>query len=60
MAATYRSVEVMQPGVFALVERTLPEPGPGQLRSRVLVGGRSGRAGCYAADRLSYIPGPLG
>jgi len=38
MAATHRSVEVMQPGVFALVERTLPEPGPGQLRSRVLVG----------------------
>ena len=35
MAKTYRAVEVSAPGSLRLVERTIPEPGPGQVRIRV-------------------------
>lgn len=39
MGATYRAVEVSEPGVFRLVERSVPTPGPGQVRIRVEVCG---------------------
>jgi len=35
MPATYKAVEISAPGQFSLVERTLPEPGPRQVRIRV-------------------------
>src|SRR5499425_2559835 len=35
MSATYRAIEVTRPGALNLVQRLLPEPGPGQVRLRV-------------------------
>jgi D-arabinose 1-dehydrogenase-like Zn-dependent alcohol dehydrogenase len=35
MSKTYRAIEVTAPGNFNLAERTIPEPGPGQVRIRV-------------------------
>ncbi len=35
MNRTYRAVEVTHPGVLNLVQRTIPEPPPGQVRIRV-------------------------
>ena len=35
MNRTYRAVEVTHPGVLNLVQRTIPEPAPGQVRIRV-------------------------
>jgi len=35
MARTYKAVEVSAPGSLRVVERTIPEPGPGQVRIRV-------------------------
>src|SRR5258707_1332004 len=35
MQETYRAVEVSEPGVLRVVERPMPEPGPGQVRIRV-------------------------
>ena len=35
MSTTYRAVEVTRPGALNLVQRLLPEPGPGQVRLRV-------------------------
>ena len=35
MAATYNAVEAVAPGTLRLVERPIPEPGPGQVRIRV-------------------------
>jgi D-arabinose 1-dehydrogenase-like Zn-dependent alcohol dehydrogenase len=32
MSATYRAIEVAQPGKFSEVRRPLKDPGPGQLR----------------------------
>ena len=38
--ATMRAVQVPRPGAdFELVEREIPEPGPGQVRIRVLACG---------------------
>src|SRR2546422_959702 len=35
MAGTYTAVEVSAPGMLRVVERRVPEPGPGQVRIRV-------------------------
>jgi propanol-preferring alcohol dehydrogenase len=35
MSTTYRAIEVTRPGALNLVQRLLPEPGPGQVRLRV-------------------------
>jgi propanol-preferring alcohol dehydrogenase len=35
MSTTYRAIEVTRRGVLNLVQRLLPEPGPGQVRLRV-------------------------
>ena len=35
MSTTYRAIEVTRPGTLNLVQRLLPEPGPGQVRLRV-------------------------
>src|ERR1700723_2499051 len=35
MAKTYKAVEVSAPGSLRVVERTIPEPGPDQVRIRV-------------------------
>ena len=35
MRATYKAIEVSAPGTFRAVEKTLPTPGPGQVRIRV-------------------------
>src|SRR5499427_6431481 len=35
MSTTYRAIEVTRPGALNLVQRPLPEPGPGQVRLRV-------------------------
>src|SRR6202050_5377320 len=35
MAKTYKAVEVSAPGQLRVVERIIPEPGPGQVRMRV-------------------------
>ena len=35
MGTTYKAIEVTRPGTFSVVERSLVEPGPGQVRVRV-------------------------
>src|SRR5258705_11652244 len=35
MKSMYRAVEITSPGVFSLVERTIPVPGAGQVRIRI-------------------------
>lgn len=35
MKGTYKAVEVSSPGTLRVVERQVPEPGPGQVRIRV-------------------------
>src|SRR5262245_42983270 len=35
MSTTYRAIEVTRPGALNLVQRLLPEPGPGQVRLRI-------------------------
>lgn len=35
MALTYKAYAITEPGKFELLERTIPEPGPGQVRIRV-------------------------
>jgi alcohol dehydrogenase, propanol-preferring len=35
MSRTYKAVEVAAPGVLQVVRRSIPEPGPGQVRIRV-------------------------
>src|SRR5215471_10807060 len=35
MSATYRAIQVTKPGEFAAVNKTLIDPGPGQVRIRV-------------------------
>ena len=35
MAATYNAVEAVAPGTLRVVQRPIPEPGPGQVRIRV-------------------------
>lgn len=35
MTNSYQAIEVTSPGIFHLVERRIPDPGPGQVRLRV-------------------------
>jgi alcohol dehydrogenase, propanol-preferring len=35
MADTYKAVEASAPGTLRMVERPIPNPGPGQVRIRV-------------------------
>ena len=62
MADTYKAVEVSAPGVLRVVERSVSEPGPGQVRIRVEVCGvcHSDVAtvtGTYPGLTLPRVPG---
>jgi propanol-preferring alcohol dehydrogenase len=62
MAQTYRAVEVSAPGSLRVVERTIPEPGPGQVRIRVEACGichtdAATVIGAYPGLTLPRVPG---
>ena len=62
MAKTYRAVEVSAPGSLRVVERTIPEPGPGQVRIRVEACGichtdAATVIGAYPGLTLPRVPG---
>jgi D-arabinose 1-dehydrogenase-like Zn-dependent alcohol dehydrogenase len=62
MAKTYKAVEVSEPGNLRVVERAIPEPGPGQVRIRVEACGvcHSDSAtvtGTYPGLSLPRVPG---
>src|SRR5882724_7663338 len=62
MQETYRAVEVSEPGVLRVVERPLPEPGPGQVRIRVEACGichtdAATVTGTYPGLKLPRVPG---
>jgi D-arabinose 1-dehydrogenase-like Zn-dependent alcohol dehydrogenase len=59
---TYKAVEVSAPGVLRLVERTISEPGPGQVRIRVEACGichtdSATVTGMYPGLTLPRVPG---
>src|SRR4029077_8057406 len=62
MAQTYRAVEVSAPGTLRVVERTIPEPGAGQVRIRVEACGichtdAATVTGTYPGLTLPRVPG---
>src|ERR1700733_7102384 len=62
MATTYKAVEVSAPGVLRVVERPIPEPGPGQVRIRVEACGvchtdAATITGVYPGLTLPRVPG---
>jgi len=62
MAKTYRAVEVSAPGTLRVVERTIPEPGAGQVRIRVEACGTCHTdaatvTGTYPGLTLPRVPG---
>jgi len=62
MAKTYKAVEVSAPGNLRVVERTIPEPGPGQVRIRVEACGvchtdAATVLGIYPGLTLPRVPG---
>src|SRR3989449_10844059 len=62
MTGTYTAVEVSAPGMLRVVERRVPEPGPGQGRMRVEANGicHTGAApatGIYPGLALPRVPG---
>ena len=62
MAKTYKAVEVSAPGNLHVVERTIPEPGPGQVRIRVEACGichtdAATVTGIYPGLTLPRVPG---
>src|SRR5437667_7781156 len=62
MQATYKAVEVSAPGVLRLVERSVPEPGAGQVRIRVEACGichtdAATVTGIYPGLKLPRVPG---
>jgi D-arabinose 1-dehydrogenase-like Zn-dependent alcohol dehydrogenase len=62
MAKTYKAVEVSAPGSLRVVERTVPEPGPGQVRIRVEACGichtdAATVTGAYPGLTLPRVPG---
>src|SRR5580700_7935790 len=62
MAKTYKAVEVSAPGTLRVVERTIPEPGAGQVRIRVEACGichtdASTVSGIYPGLSLPRVPG---
>ena len=54
MANTYKAVEVTTPGVFTLVERSVPEPRFGQVRIRV---DACGVCHSDSATMVNFLPG---
>jgi propanol-preferring alcohol dehydrogenase len=62
MTKTYKAVEVSAPGSLRVVERTIPEPGPGQVRIRVEACGichtdAATVTGTYPGLTLPGVPG---
>src|SRR2546426_12685762 len=60
MTGTYTAVEVSAPGMLRVVERRVPEPGPGQVRIRVEARGichTDAGTGTYPGLTLSCGPG---
>jgi D-arabinose 1-dehydrogenase-like Zn-dependent alcohol dehydrogenase len=62
MAKTYKAVEVSAPGKLGVVERIIPEPGPGQVRIRVEACGichtdAATVMGIYPGLTLPRVPG---
>ena len=62
MAKTYKAVEVSAPGKLRVVERIIPEPGPGQVRIRVEACGichtdAATVMGIYPGLTLPRVPG---
>jgi propanol-preferring alcohol dehydrogenase len=62
MKTTYKAVEVSAPGVLRIVERPVPEPGPGQVRIRVEACGichtdAATVTGVYPGLKLPRVPG---
>src|SRR5580658_7274312 len=62
MAKTYKAVEVSVPGSLRVVERTIPEPGAGQVRIRVEACGichtdAATISGAYPGLTLPRVPG---
>src|ERR1700683_4156079 len=62
MARTYKAVEVSAPGKLRVVERTISEPGPGQVRIRVEACGichtdAATVMGVYPGLTLPRVPG---
>jgi len=62
MGKTYKAVEVSAPGSLRIVERTIPEPGPGQVRIRVEACGichtdAATVLGAYPGLTLPRVPG---
>src|SRR5579862_223821 len=62
MRGTYKAVEVSAPGVLRVVERTIPEPGAGQVRIRVEACGichtdAATVMGIYPGLTLPRVPG---
>jgi propanol-preferring alcohol dehydrogenase len=62
MATTYKAVEVSAPGILRVVERTIPDPGPGQVRIRVEACGvchtdAATVTGIYPGLSLPRVPG---
>src|SRR5580692_939869 len=62
MAKTYKAVEVSAPGSLRVVERTISEPGPGQVRIRVEACGichtdAATVMGAYPGLTLPRVPG---
>src|SRR6266852_999253 len=62
MQGTYKAVEVSAPGVLQVVERSIPEPGAGQVRIRVEACGichtdAATVTGIYPGLKLPRVPG---
>jgi propanol-preferring alcohol dehydrogenase len=62
MKSTYKAVEVSAPGNLRVVERPVPEPGPGQVRIRVEACGichtdAATVTGTYPGLKLPHVPG---
>jgi propanol-preferring alcohol dehydrogenase len=62
MKSTYKAVEVSAPNVLRVVERPVPEPGPGQVRIRVEACGichtdAATVTGTYPGLKLPRVPG---
>ena len=62
MNSTYKAVEVSAPGVLRVVERSMPAPGPGQVRIRVEACGichtdAATISGAYPGLTLPRVPG---
>jgi propanol-preferring alcohol dehydrogenase len=62
MKSTYKAVEVSAPGILRVVERSVPEPGAGQVRIRVEACGichtdAATVTGIYPGLTLLRVPG---